>query len=229
MNWFAYCCVQCKNKLTLGKQGLCSQCKQQIERFCACGRCGMPLPTQEMLCGKCISQPPNWDHMVIVGRYAPPLSALIHRFKFQHQYWLAPTLARLLLLAWREARREHLLCPPEVIIPVPLHRKRQWQRGYNQACLLAEEMSALMNIPYQQHLLIKHKHTKTQLGLSSAMREKNLKNAFALTEKGQNSPYQSIALIDDVITTGATLNEVAKLWRQKGVKQIQVWGLARTL
>ena len=183
-------------------------------------------------CGNCLQQEPAWDRMVIIGRYNEPLSTLIHRFKFQRQFWLDRTLARLLYLAIRNARRTHGLMLPEVILPVPLHHFRQWQRGYNQADLLARQLSKWLNIPVKNDLITRTKRTPTQRGLSAKDRRQNLKNAFQLSAKvsakARDFPYHHVALIDDVITTGSTLNEIAELLRKANVAHIQVWGLART-
>ena len=179
-------------------------------------------------CGNCLQQEPAWDRMVIIGRYNEPLSTLIHRFKFQKQFWLDRTLARLLYLAIRNARRTHGLMIPDVIIPVPLHHFRQWQRGYNQADLLARQLAKWLRIPYANDVLRRTKRTPTQRGLSAKDRRQNLKNAFQLTPKGKQRRYRCVALVDDVITTGSTLNEIAKQLRKMHVEHIQVWGLART-
>ena len=117
---------------------------------------------------------------------------------------------------------------PEVILPVPLHHVRQWQRGYNQADLLARQLSQWLKIPVKNDLITRTKRTPTQRGLSAKDRRKNLRNAFQLSAKHRHFPYRHVALIDDVITTGSTLNETAKLLRQANVAHIQVWGLART-
>ncbi|EKX98637.1 comF family protein [Aggregatibacter actinomycetemcomitans Y4] len=166
--------------------------------------------------------------MVIIGRYNEPLSTLIHRFKFQNQFWLDYTLARLLYLAIREARRTHQLPLPEVILPVPLHHFRQWRRGYNQADLLAQQLAKWFKIPVDNGLLLRAKRTPTQRGLTAKDRRHNLKNAFRISTNDRHFPYRSVALVDDVITTGSTLNEIAKRLRQANVVHIQVWGLART-
>jgi competence protein F len=179
-------------------------------------------------CGNCLQQEPAWDRMVIIGRYNEPLSTLIHRFKFQKQFWLDRTLARLLYLAVRNARRTHGLMIPDVIIPVPLHHFRQWQRGYNQADLLARQLAKWLRIPYASDVLRRTKRTPTQRGLSAKDRRQNLKNAFQLTPTGKQRCYRCVALVDDVITTGSTLNEIAKQLRKMHVEHIQVWGLART-
>ena len=227
MNPFGFCCVQCRHKLAMAKHGLCSRCNKQIRRFPYCGRCGAELSHDSLQCGRCLREEPSWDLMVIIGRYSEPLSTLIHRFKFQNGFFLDRTLARLMLLAVHQARRTHGLTLPEVILPVPLHHFRQWQRGYNQADLLAQQLSRRLMIPVRNDLLKRVKRTPTQRGLTATARRRNLKNAFQINRKIGLCGYRSVALIDDVITTGSTLNEISKQLRQAGITHIQVWGLAR--
>ena len=179
-----------------------------------------------MGCGHCLRNEPAWDRIVIIGHYLEPLSSLIHRLKFQKQSWLDRSLSRLLYIAVREARRTHGLSLPQAIIPVPLYHFRQWQRGYNQADLLANWLSRWCHVPNCNHVVKRIKHTHTQRGLTAKDRRHNLKNAFAVNTK-KPFPYERVALVDDVITTGSTLAEIAKQLRKLGVKEIQVWGLAR--
>nr|WP_244154861.1 ComF family protein [Rodentibacter heidelbergensis] len=216
----------CQSTLKQGRNGLCSRCQKQIQRTPYCGGCGAALQYAAHYCGNCHRHAYIWDRMVIIGRYHAPLSQLIHRFKFQKQFWLDHTLARLLLLALYEARRINGLTFPQAIIPIPLHHFRHWQRGYNQADLLAKILSRWLEIPCLSHIVKRTKHTPTQRGLTATARRQNLKNAFNI-EYDAPFPYQRVALVDDVITTGSTVNEVAKLLRQLGVQEIQVWGLAR--
>lgn len=225
MNIWGFSCVQCQTTLAIASHGLCSRCNQKIRRFHYCGHCGTELPQNSLHCGKCLRSEPSWDRMVIIGHYHEPLSTLIHQFKFQQQFFLDRTLARLLLLAIYQARRTHHLILPEVILPVPLHHKRQWQRGYNQADLIAQQLSKWLKIKCDNQLLQRNRHTHTQRGLSASARQQNLRGAFSLAKR---KTYQSVALVDDVITTGSTLNEISRLLRKNGVKHIQVWGLART-
>lgn len=225
MNIFGFRCVHCQGRLAIASHGLCCRCYQPIQSRPYCGKCGAELPQNTVSCGQCLRHEPSWDRLVIVGRYHDPLSTLIHRFKFQQAFWLDRTLARLLLLAVMKARREHGLTLPNILIPVPLHHVRQWRRGYNQADLLAHWLSKWLKIPVKNNLIRRTKHTPTQRGLSAKARRRNLKNAFTTKRK---IPYQRVALIDDVITTGSTLNEIAKLLRKQGVEEIQVWGLAKT-
>lgn len=225
MNIFGFRCVHCQGRLAVASHGLCCRCNRLIQSRAYCGKCGAELPQNAMMCGQCLRHEPSWDRLVMAGRYNEPLSTLIHRFKFQQAFWLDRTLARLLLLAVMKARREHGLTLPDVLIPVPLYHFRQWRRGYNQADLIAGWLSKWLKMPCENNLLVRAKHTPTQRGLTAKARRQNLKNAFRVKRK---IPHQRIALIDDVITTGSTLNEIAKLLRKQGVQEIQVWGLAKT-
>ncbi|WP_373099463.1 MULTISPECIES: amidophosphoribosyltransferase [Pasteurellaceae] len=227
MNLFGLCCVHCQRRLAVATHGLCSRCNRLIRRVSYCGGCGAAVGNYPLRCGHCLRDEPAWDRMVIAGRYAEPLSTLIHRFKFNRQFWLDRTLARLLLLALYDARRYHGLSLPEVILPVPLHHWRQWLRGYNQADLLAVQLAKWLNIAARNDLLRRVKHTPTQRGLTAKARRNNLQQAFQVSDKIITAGYQSVALVDDVITTGSTLNEIAKALRYAGVQHIQVWGLAR--
>lgn len=227
MNFWGACCVLCQRKLAIAHHGLCSVCNKEIARFSYCGCCGSILSRDELHCGSCLRDEPAWQKMVIVGRYIAPLSTLIHRFKFQDLWFLDRTLSRLLLLAIHQARRTHHLPLPDVILAVPLHHRRHWRRGYNQSQLLADQLSQWLQIPTHKHLIKRIKSTPTQLGLSEKERRKNVKNAFKIDRTFADYGYRSVALVDDVITTGSTLNEIAKALRKIGVEQIQVWGVAR--
>ena len=107
MNFFNFRCIHCRGNLHIAKNGLCSGCQKQIKSFPYCGHCGAELQYYAQHCGNCLKQEPSWDKMVIIGHYIEPLSILIQRFKFQNQFWIDRTLARLLYLAVRDAKRTH--------------------------------------------------------------------------------------------------------------------------
>lgn len=225
MNFLSFRCVLCQCQLSGINIGLCTRCNSDIKRYIYCGCCGMPTLSYTQRCGYCLHSQPYWDQMVIIGHYAPPLDKLIHQFKFYGNFWLDKTLARLLLIAIYEARRQHSLSFPEAIFPVPLHHIRHWRRGYNQADLIARYLAKWLHIPLYSQTIHRIKNTHPQRGLGAKEREQNLKQAFKFLDIPLN--YRSIAIVDDVITTGATLKEIAQHFRQSGVENIQVWGLAR--
>lgn len=225
MNFFSFGCFLCGKRLQIASNGICSHCYQEISKYCYCGHCGSALPYDSKTCGNCIKLKPKWDNIVFVGQYSPPLSTLIHQFKFQDQFHLDKSLARLLYLAIRNAKRTHQLKLPEVIIPVPLYRLRHWRRGYNQSLLIAKQLSYWLNIPYDDKLIIRHRNTATQRGLSGKLRKQNLMDAFFCTN--ENCKYRSVAIVDDVITTGATVKAVIESLKKTKIKNIQVWGIAK--
>jgi ComF family protein len=113
---------------------------------------------------------------------------------------------------------------PECLIPVPLHPVRLRERGFNQALELARPISQQLNLPLEPHIVQRRLHTRPQSELSGTTRRLNLRHAFHLAAP---VPYRHVALIDDVVTTASTLNELARVLRQTGVKTIQIWAIAR--
>ena len=224
MNQADFRCFECKKRLALSHHGFCSRCVRLLEKKPYCGHCGMPLLEFSMQCGECLKQEPKWQRLVRIAMYQKPLSDWIHRFKFQQQYWLDKPLARLLLLSLREAKRTHGLQLPEVIMPVPLYWQRHWWRGYNQATLLARPLATWLNLPLEENAISRIRATQPQRELTAKARRHNLQNAFCYAPKKH---YERVALVDDVVTTGSTINAIARVLQKQGVKEIQVWTLAR--
>ena len=113
---------------------------------------------------------------------------------------------------------------PEAILPVPLHWRKQWLRGYNQAQELARPISKQLSIPCNNRLLRRIRATKVQAGLSKLSRHSNLKNAFAVGEHN----YRHVAILDDVVTTGSTVTTLVKLLKKSGCERVDVWAICRT-
>ncbi|MCX4026381.1 ComF family protein [Endozoicomonas sp. SM1973] len=114
---------------------------------------------------------------------------------------------------------------PELIIPTPLHRKRELQRGFNQALLIARQLSKQLKIPLQPRLIRRYKKTSAQTGLSAKERQVNIRNAFQIIS--QSLPNH-LALVDDVVTTGTTVNEISRLLKEAGVQKVDIWCIAKT-
>jgi len=153
-------------------------------------------------------------------QYAPPVSEDIHQLKYHRRLACGRDLG-ILLVRELEARLPEL---PDVLVPVPLHWQRQFQRGFNQAIEIARPVSRAFDIPIETGVVTRRLHTPPQVGLSSAQRGRNIRRAFAWT--GRPVP-ESAAIIDDVITSGSTVAEVARCLRHAGVEHIAVWALAR--
>ncbi|MFC0322110.1 amidophosphoribosyltransferase [Gallibacterium melopsittaci] len=226
-NFFDTSCIVCGCRLAISIHGICSTCYRQLPKVAYCGCCGTALPEDRMSCGCCLLNPPKWQRIVFVSAFVEPIQPLIYRFKFHQDYWLDRSLARWLFLAVRNAKRTHHLTLPDLLIPVPLHHRRQWQRGYNQAALLARYLSRWLNIPCREDLIVRKRATEAQRGKTAAQRQRNLSHAFALV-KPLPQGIKSIALIDDVITTGTTMEEICLCLQQVGIEDIQVWALCKT-
>lgn len=224
MNNWGFRCFHCARPLAISSHGFCSRCLKQLPHSAYCGCCGAPLLENQLGCGLCLRNEPKWHRIVQISAYKSPLADWIQRFKFHNQYQLDRPLARLLLLAIRRARVEHTLRLPEVILPVPLFWKRQWQRGFNQAELIARHLARWLQIPLDLQSLQRIRATQPQRELNARQRQQNLHNAFCYQPI---NAYQRVALIDDVVTTGSTINAICLALLRHNVKEIQVWTLAR--
>ncbi|MNP24759.1 DNA utilization protein GntX [compost metagenome] len=203
---------------------LCRWCQQSLHQPCRkCRLCATPLPEHqarnELLCGRCQRRPPPWERLQVIGDYQLPYSLLIPRLKYSGQILLAPLLARLLA--------DHLEGddPPEAIIPVPLHWWRQWWRGFNQAEEIGTALGELTGIPCDTRLLRRIRATPQQTRLSAGQRRRNLRGAFQIAPHH----YRHVALLDDVVTTGATAGQLTRLLHESGITEVEVWAICRTL
>ncbi|PLX96994.1 MAG: amidophosphoribosyltransferase [Desulfuromonas sp.] len=190
-----------------------------------CPRCALPFAesaTIPHLCGDCLSDPPAYDWTEAAGLYEGSLRHAIHLFKFEGRIDLDRPLARQLLSAWEQTSSSF---HPDRLVPVPLHPKRLRQRGCNQALLLAHELGRSLKVPVATRLLRRTQETPAQQGLSAENRHQNLKRAFALEEKVRCG--ERLVLIDDVMTTGATAQECARLLRRGGAAEVGVMVLGR--
>ncbi|MCL5220013.1 DNA utilization protein GntX, partial [Escherichia coli] len=169
---------------------------------------------------------PPWQRLVTVADYAPPLSPLIHQLKFSRRSEIASALARLLLLEVLHARRTTGLQLPDRIISVPLWQRRHWRRGFNQSDLLCQPLSRLLHCRWDSEAVTRTRATATQHFLSARLRKRNLKNAFRLELPVQG---RHMVIVDDVVTTGSTVAEIAQLLLRNGAATVQVWCLCRTL
>lgn len=199
---------------------LCAACAAELPRNThCCQRCALPLPVSATLCGRCQRKAPAWNAAWAPFRYAWPLDRLETRFKFSRDLSAGRVLAQM----WRQQPLPAAL--PQLIVPVPLHRRRLRERGYNQALELARPLARAFRIPCRHDLLVRTRPTDAQTGLDAVMRRRNLRNAFAL-RSGAELPSH-VAVLDDVFTTGATLSECTRVLQRAGVARVDVWALAR--
>lgn len=207
---------------------LCVSCESELPWLGArCQVCALPLPHAGLTCGGCLRRPPRFDRVEAPWRYAFPVDSLITRFKHQAKWPLGRLLGELLSHHLQHAFDEGL-AQPDLLLPVPLAERRQRQRGFNQAALLAQWLSEQLQLPVQQHWLQRVIDTPAQQQLDAATRKRNLRRAFALAPASQVSGLH-LALVDDVLTTGATVEECARVLRRHGAAGVDVLTLARVV
>lgn len=182
-----------------------------------CKRCRSRLISPDAtLCGECMINPPRFSKAICFGPYEDPLKEAIHILKFKGIKRVARPLGQLL---------RHLELPEaDVIIPVPVGLHGLRLRGFNHCYYVGKELSGITGVPMDSRLLYKQKETPPQVGLSASARKINLRGAFAMKEKLSG---ERVLLLDDVITTGATMNECAKTLRRAGASEVTAVSLAR--
>ncbi len=219
-------CLRC-DELADGALAICTNCEAELPWLGGpCQVCTLPLPSHGLVCGSCLKKPPSFTKVETPWRYAFPIDSLITRFKHQAKWPLGRLLGELLSHHLQHAF-DNGLKKPELLLPVPLADKRQRQRGFNQAQLLAQWLSASLHVPQQPHWLQRIIDTPAQQQLDAATRKRNLRNAFAL-KAGSSITGLHVALIDDVLTTGATAESLAQLLSKAGAARVDVYCLART-
>ena len=187
----------------------------------ACLRCALPLPgpSGAVACGACLARPPPLDAVHAACLYADPLDRLLPRFKFHHDLAAGRLLAQLM------AERCAALPGPDALVPIPLHRARLRQRGYDQALELARPLTTALGIALRPELLRRVRATAQQSRLDAAARARNLHRAFEASTGSR--PPGHVVLVDDVMTTGATLHAAAHALRRAGVHRVDAWVCAR--
>jgi ComF family protein len=206
---------------------ICTGCETELPWLGdQCERCALPMPTAGLTCGQCLRHPPAFSEVVVPWRYDFPVDSLVTRFKHQGKWPMGRLLAELLgqSLHYRFAEG---LPRPDCLLPVPLASKRLRQRGYNQAAMLARWLGAQVDIPTDEGLLLRVLETPTQQGLDAKARKQNLRKAFTLAD-GAQIKGRHFAVVDDVLTTGATAHALAQLLIDAGACRVDVYCLART-
>lgn len=199
---------------------LCAPCTADLPwNTAACPGCALPS-AQAALCPACQQRPRAFDAAHAAFVLAAPVQQGIHALKYQAQFFQAPLLAA--AAASRLRLRDAPL--PQLLIPVPLHWRRQWSRGYNQSLQLARVLGKDLGIAVDAGAARRLRATQDQIGQSAAQRRKNLHGAFAVSSRLAGL---HVALVDDVMTTGATLEELARACKAAGAARVEAWALAR--
>jgi len=203
---------------------LCKPCQVHLPRnLNPCSCCALPLPCSNgsMLCGQCSRHRPQFQRIYAPFLYQPPVDYLIQALKFRQQLANSRLLGKLLA----DYLHEQNFIPPQLILPVPLHKRQLQERGFNQSAELARQLAVELKLKWSSRLLQKIRHTQPQHGLDQKQRVKNLRHCFAFDNR---QGLTRVALVDDVVTTGSTANEITRTLNQQGVKHVQIWALART-
>lgn len=223
--WIPSCCLLCNQRSNTGID-LCTACLQQLPWLNrGCEQCAQPLNSERpstRFCGVCLSKPPAYDSTLAPFSYQDTIITLIARLKFNNNLSVGRVLGELMA---RHIKANTPADMPLLLLPVPLHPKRLRQRGYNQAIIIAEHLSKQLKIPLNRIACKKIRHTATQSRIDAKHRHANLDHAFEISP--QNLPTH-VAIIDDVMTTGATVNALSIALKHAGVAKISVWCCART-
>ena len=218
-------CLLC-DELCEGPMPICLGCEHDLPwRGPHCEVCAKPLSHDGLICGACLSLAPRFYKTIAPWHYRLPIDSLITRFKHQGQWQYGKFLA--LLLA---RHLEHLygqsLAKPDCLIAVPLTTKRLRQRGFNQAQMLCDWLGQHLAIKVLGDVVVRSKETLSQQQLTAKARKANLSRAFSLKHNLVKNAH--VAVVDDVLTTGATAQAMAKVLYQAGAKRIDIYCLART-
>lgn len=223
-----WCCVLCQQPARQAMD-LCAACADDLPLLQQqCQRCAEPLSVVAAMCGRCQQRPPAFDRVFAAYLYAAPLQGMITAFKYQRQQVMGRVLAESAGRHIADAIHAGDLDTPQALLPVPLHRWRLLRRGFNQSWLIAMDWQRTLrqhaiDIPVQAAALQRRRRTRPQAGLDLAARRRNLRDAFSL----HATVPEHVCLVDDVMTSGSTVETCARLLKQAGCKRVDVWVLAR--
>lgn len=214
-------CVDCERGLPWSAGSSCPRCAADTDQ---------PIESHEIadsLCGACVTDLPHFDRTITAFRYDFPVDRLIQAYKFRANLALTGMLAAALVRRVQAiAAQSHAaqFCLPDLILPTPLATKRLAERGFNQSALLGREVAKRLGCAFSANGLRRVRETRPQSGLKRDERLKNVRGAFECLE---NVAGKRIAIVDDVMTTGATLSEAAKALKQNGAIYVEAWAVAR--
>jgi ComF family protein len=228
-------CILCRHTVSRPASGpgdqqrieICEDCFRTLPHndYC-CARCALPLADEAsaaVLCGRCIKKAPAFDYAYSLLRYEDDIIRLVHQLKFSEKITYARSLGEMLLLKLQEklpAAEQR----PDCLLPVPLHPARLRQRGFNQSIEIARIISRRLQIPIDYDAVIRQRKTTSQTGLDAQQRQKNIRGAFEVVSELK---ARHILIIDDVMTTGSTVNELAMVLKKNRVERVGVLSVAR--
>ncbi|MEX2489864.1 MAG: ComF family protein [Pseudomonadales bacterium] len=216
-------CILCESR-SYRNLDLCRACEQDLPWLTRqCYGCALPLASSITTCGACTVSPPPWEHCFAAFEYTWPIDHLIGEFKNNGQLLTGKILGSLLAcaFAWYHPAAEF----PDLLVPVPLHKDRLRQRGYNQATEIADVLATHCRIAINAGLCRKIRETPQQKLLDARTRQRNIKNAYQLDH---HVTGVRVGVVDDVVTTGATARELTETLLKAGAASVVVIALART-
>lgn len=203
---------------TIEERGICDACREKLVyvKEPRCKKCGKPIRQEEKeYCYDCSHRDFAFEQGKSVWLHKEPVSSSIYQFKYHNKRIYADFYAEEMFRLYGSWIKKNGI---EVIIPVPLHKKRRRRRGYNQAEILAKHLAEKSGIPMNAKAVVREKKTVPQKALNEKQRKKNLENAFAVTQRWQGE--KRVLLIDDIYTTGSTMDALAKELKKKGVEKV---------
>jgi ComF family protein len=217
---FPQSCMLCADS-DGGDFAICPACLEDMpwHHPSTCPQCALPA-YDDQLCGNCLQSPPAFDRTRALFRYDYPLDAMLQSYKYQQALHIAKTFSR--MMHDRFSNSNHY----NRIIPMPLHPKRLAERGFNQSLEIAKLLTKSLHIPLDTTSCSRIKYTPPQASLPLKTRIKNMRGAFHCE---QDLSGQRIILLDDVMTTGASLHELATTVKSAGASHVECWVVARTL
>jgi ComF family protein len=219
------CCLVCRSRVA-AHHLLCASCWREVDFIepPLCDVLGIPLPFstgERMVSAAAVADPPDWDRARAVAHYSGAMRTLVHQLKYADRHDGRTLLARWLAQAGRE-----LLPGIDAIVPVPLSRLRLIARRFNQAAVLAGELSRLTGIPMEPLLLERIRATRSQVGMTREQRRRNVAGAFRVPARRRRLAGRQVLLVDDVLTTGATADACARTLKRAGAARVDVLTLA---
>ncbi len=221
-NLFPSRCILCQKTVNQDIE-LCPDCYKTLpQNDVCCVRCALPLPdniNNGVLCGRCIQKAPAFDYAHSLFRYEGSVIGLVHQLKFGEKISYARSIGEMLQQKLLEIGEN-----PDCLLPVSLHDSRLRQRGFNQSIEISRVITNKLAIPIEYDAVVRHRHTPAQTGLDAKQRKKNIIGAFSVV---QELNYQHVLIVDDVMTTGATVNELARVLKKNNVARVGVLTIAR--
>ena len=210
-------CPICDN-IVGTKQGICNNCEKRIvyikENYCM--KCGKPIDNAEQeLCHDCDTKGHEFDVGRAVFLYNKPMKKAMYRFKYLNRREYAEVFAQKIV---EHLREQIVKWEVETIVPIPLHKEKLRQRGYNQAALVARKVGEELGIPVDEKILARERKTGAQKSLNNLQRKNNLKNAFKIRQN--DVQLKKVLLIDDIFTTGSTMDAASEALKKSGVKSV---------